>query len=322
MHPRFKMSYKSYGRAYYKRCLKEKNKIKAILAHVSYFNSNPLQSSHWISKLSVKYLNDSLKIFFINCKQRFPKTLLFFNEPVPIEVVNQKQVLNRQNTVVNFLVILHKRKNTFLSYLKNFEKIFLKKREIVNLIVIYFPKSGKLDKRAAKKTVNSDNETTSSTGDLNMIQFKIKKLQRIYPERTIKFINMKDVPFCKTIGLQKAENEVKNPNEILFFCDVDMLFSSSALLWHLRQNTIQGKRVYYLVTFSEYDPKVVHKNTGPPKSRFEYRMIDGFWRYFGFGMFSIYKSDFMRTNGFDTRICGWGLEDMEMVCLVFQNSHI
>ncbi|XP_035691293.1 chondroitin sulfate synthase 1-like [Branchiostoma floridae] len=38
----------------------------------------------------------------------------------------------------------------------------------------------------------------------------------------------------------------------------------------------------------------------------------GYWRYYGFGMVCLYQSDFLRTDGFDPTIEGWGLEDVDL----------
>ena len=269
--------------------------------------------------------------FIVNYRQYFPKHLQFFREPYAIDVGRTKQqwqtdqskpnrlklkqsaiepsLSNPNDVVVNFLMILSGRKDFFLRFLLNFEDVFLKKKENANLIVVYFPKKGTYSKNPSQDPLLLQN----ATREAEIVQDSVKKLQAKYKNRVLKIINMKNVPYCKTTGLQEAKNQVKNENEILFFCDVDMIFSSPAFLWHVRQNTVQGKRTYYPVTFSEYDPTKVYKKTGKPKSHFEYREIDGFWRYYGFGMVSIYKSDFNRTRGFDLKICGWGQEDVEMV---------
>ena len=39
----------------------------------------------------------------------------------------------------------------------------------------------------------------------------------------------------------------------------------------------------------------------------------GFWREFGFGMISIFKSDLQRAGGYDLTIEGWGMEDVRLI---------
>ena len=121
--------------------------------------------------------------------------------------------------------------------------------------------------------------------------------------------------FSRGVGLQKSAEYVKDPNEIIFFCDVDLVFSIEILM-HIRRNTIQNKRVYYPVFFSQYDPDVVYSEHTRPQNHFHFEELDGFWRHFSYGMVSLYKSDFMKTSGFDLSLRGWGLEDIHMVYIV------
>lgn len=38
----------------------------------------------------------------------------------------------------------------------------------------------------------------------------------------------------------------------------------------------------------------------------------GYWRNFGFGIVSMYKSDLELVGGFDISIQGWGKEDVDL----------
>lgn len=317
--------------------------VRSVSRHFTYHNVNPLFAVESLSKTTLTYVYGAQKVHELNLRYRqyFPKHVQFFNEPIDLdidEVRSRKELLQKtqklnntsdQNSlsavdsqkigkvVVNFFMILSGRKDYFLRFLSNFEEVFLKKEEKVNLIVVYFPKTS---------TKIAENEAYTES---KIIEESVNNLQQAHSDRMIKILDMGETPYCKTIGLQKAKDEVKNENEIIFFCDVDMIFKSSAFLNHVRRNTIQGKRVFYPVTFSQFNPNVVYENAGKPPSHFEYKETDGFWRYYGFGMLSIFKSDFSRTKGFDTNICGWGQEDVEMVrklgslkCLSYLLPHI
>ena len=296
--------------------------IQTMSRNFAYHQVNPLFSVDTVSKLKIAYLYGSNRNQEKIVKQRqyFPKRVQFFHEPINIDVnqlrigenspadiprslnftEKEKHLLEKKETVVNFLMILSGRKDFFLRFLMNFESVFLKNKENVNLVVVYFPNN---------THINAEEKSFETA----IVEDNVEGLQNRYPDRIIKLVNMNETPYCKTVGLQVAKDQIKNDDEIIFFCDVDMVFSSPDFLRHLRRNTIQKKRAYYPVTFSRYNPQVINIADGASSSDFEYKETDGFWRYHGFGMLSIYKSDFAHTNGFDTKICGWGQEDVEMV---------
>lgn len=55
-----------------------------------------------------------------------------------------------------------------------------------------------------------------------------------------------------SVGGIQSDTFVIDDNEVLFFCDVDVLFSRK-FLENCRQNTKLGKQVYFPILFSEYD---------------------------------------------------------------------
>lgn len=52
------------------------------------------------------------------------------------------------------------------------------------------------------------------------------------------------------------------------------------------------------------------KYVKPATTYFDVNRERGYWRYYSYGMLSIYASDFFATNGFKLDIGGWGLEDL------------
>ena len=46
---------------------------------------------------------------------------------------------------------------------------------------------------------------------------------------------------------------------------------------------------------------------------FDLSQREGFWREYGFGMVSLYQSDFASSGGFDMNLHGWGMEDVHLV---------
>ncbi|RNA40793.1 chondroitin sulfate synthase 1 [Brachionus plicatilis] len=100
-----------------------------------------------------------------------------------------------------------------------------------------------------------------------------------------------------------------SPNSLLFFIDLDMVFSQD-LLSRIRFNTIKNKQVYFPIVFSQYNPKFILNLSN--KSTFQINSDLGYWRHFGFGMVSVYKSDFDRIGKFNTKFKGWGGEDFDL----------
>jgi Chondroitin N-acetylgalactosaminyltransferase. len=94
---------------------------------------------------------------------------------------------------------------------------------------------------------------------------------------------------------------VRYPHDLLFFIDVDILFTAHALE-RIRRNTLRARQVYFPVVYSQYDPALVYSSNAAPD---HYRISEegGYWRTFGFGIAACYKTDFDKvripdSNGF------------------------
>eukprot|EP00047_Mylnosiga_fluctuans_P015931 m.50401 g.50401 ORF g.50401 m.50401 type:complete len:440 (-) comp6222_c0_seq1:15-1334(-) len=109
-----------------------------------------------------------------------------------------------------------------------------------------------------------------------------------------------DGEFTRGRGLQTAASAVKDPQAILFLCDVDMHFNSE-FVRRCARNAVPGLRAYFPVPFSYYRSK--------PQ-----RIGDDFgqWRRYGLGMACVARSDLEALGGFNTKIRGWGEEDVDL----------
>ena len=322
---------------------------KAIL-HYGYHGVNPLLSVDTISLLELQQEETlyNKRFTYVLQRQYFLKYFQYFREtnelkPDQLRYKHQQNFHNKlrdervslsidtdaHSTPINFLLTLSGRQENFIRFLLNFKKEFLEKDEIVNLIVAFFPKNN--DCRYSQN--NTDNYLIvrydferrpqihrdmnfKTSKEVRFLQEKLNELQSDYPERKIKLILIEGRDFSRGIGLQEASKYVDSMDEIIFFCDVDLVFTTE-ILSHIRRNTVQGQRVYYPIFFSQFDPAVVYVQNPPPSSYFSFKELDGFWRYFSYGMLSIFKSDFSKTIGFNMEIRGWGLEDLEMVTYYF-----
>ena len=333
----------SYVKQIQKKSYHKKRWLKTA-SLILYFSHivNPLLAVDAISLVELSYRSQAgvtNKTKYIHQRQYFPSNLQFFREIHKIDVDGlRKKLLYKfsrdqpvlltptDSTPINFLMALRGRPSNFVRFLQNFEEAFLSSNENVNLIVSFFPKKDDDDDRQFEtdneSIVKSESDQqyeeqydpkSKAVSDVEFIRNTIDSYQSKHPKRSFKLIILeKGTAFSRGIGLQEASKHVENGNEILFFCDVDLVFAPD-MLNHIRRNTVRGEKVYYPVFFSQFDPDVVYVEKERPPTHFSFEELDGFWRYFSFGMLSIYKSDFARTIGFNTKIQGWGLEDVEMV---------
>ncbi|XP_058850674.1 chondroitin sulfate N-acetylgalactosaminyltransferase 1-like isoform X1 [Acipenser ruthenus] len=217
------------------------------------------------------------------------KRLVFFRPFGPIMKVKNERV-DTSNMQINIIVPLAKRADKFRQFMHNFREVCVRQDGRIHLTVVYFGKDQVSEVKAilenTSKVVNFKNYT---------------------------FIQLNE-EFSRGKGLDVGARAWKGNNVLLFFCDVDIYFTSE-FLNACRLNAQPGKRVFYPVLFSQYNPGLIygHHDAIPPiEQQLVIKKDTGFWRDFGFGMTCQYRSDFINIGGFDVDIKGWGGEDVHL----------
>lgn len=76
--------------------------------------------------------------------------------------------------------------------------------------------------------------------------------------------------------------------------------------------------MYFPIVFSQYDPSFEDDNPESMglnqihSSTFDIDDSRGYWRFYGFGITSLYHSDLKRVGGMNLTIHGWGKEDVDL----------
>lgn len=180
---------------------------------------------------------------------------------------------------INFILPLSGRYESFERFLKLYEEICIKSGEQTRLyVVLYkedFEKSDKL----------------------------IRGVQLKYRESGVSVVYINE-EFSRAKALDCGLNLLSDEDLVLFI-DVDMIFDTKSLQ-RIRQNTRKGRSVYFPIVYSLYNPQITNRTY----LNFSIDQETGFWRQFGFGIVSLYKSDYRDLGGFNLLISGWGFEDV------------
>ncbi|XP_025849491.1 chondroitin sulfate N-acetylgalactosaminyltransferase 1 [Vulpes vulpes] len=217
------------------------------------------------------------------------RRLVLFRPFGPIMKVKQEK-LNMGNTLINVIVPLAKRVDKFRQFMHNFREMCIQQDGRIHLTVVYFGKE-----------------------EMNEVKGILENTSKAANFRNFTFIQLNG-EFSRGKGLDVGARFWKGSNVLLFFCDVDIYFTSE-FLNTCRLNTQPGKKVFYPVLFSQYNPGIIygHHDAVPPlEQQLVIKKETGFWRDFGFGMTCQYRSDFINIGGFDLDIRGWGGEDVHL----------
>ena len=263
-------------------------KLKDQIMNYGYRRFHPLYGVQHIVQVTVhsanKYRNKTTgetKTTYISQKRSFYTQQLFANLRYTAEP------LAGMPPYVHFIVPLEGRLETFRRFMKNFELVCLKVLQRVKLVVAY------------SSSVSSPREHKDI----------MKEYQEKYPEAELIWLDVAG-NFSRGIALSLAANKL-DQTALLFLCDVDLIFNSE-FIDRCRLNTALGKRVYFPIMFTQFDPELTYSNKTKPDSHFTINKDAGMWRSFSYGPACIYHQDMDAVGGFNTSIKGWGLEDVDL----------
>ncbi|CAD5207139.1 unnamed protein product [Bursaphelenchus okinawaensis] len=191
------------------------------------------------------------------------------------------------NQVLYFIIPLKGRAATFLRFIENLKQIIELNDHRHQLVIILY-----------------------NSGDQNEDAMIRSILTEITSKMMIKIIDMGDKEFSRGQALT-AGSAILPDDALMFFTDVDMILSYDTIQ-RIRLNTIQNYQVYFPIVFSEFSPKFWNPTERNDHHQISYARQRGYFRHFGYGLVSIYRSDFVRVGGFNLTIRGWGMEDVDL----------
>ena len=130
------------------------------------------------------------------------------------EATRCRQALDQ--TPITFVIPLTGRSSALHRFLKNFENLAKNQKEAINLVIVDFPDGAKEDTKQLKSDLYA--------------------LEHSLPDSRIELIQ-ESGEFSRGKGLQVG-GVSQGKDELLFFCDIDMVFDSSTLR-RIRYETVQ-----------------------------------------------------------------------------------
>lgn len=221
-------------------------------------------------------------------KNEFRRLVLFRPFAPLMKVWNEK--VETSNTLINIIVPLSQRLHKFQQFMQNFREVCIKRDGRVHLTIVYFGQD-----------------------QMNEVKGTLEKTSRELKFRNFSLIHLNE-EFSRGRGLDVGARAWRGGNVLLFFCDVDIVFTTD-FLNSCRLNTQAGKKVFYPILFSQFNPTVIYGGSDhipPLEQQLVIKKDTGFWRDFGFGMTCQFRSDFINVGGFDVDIKGWGGEDVHL----------
>lgn len=251
--------------------------------HNGYMRVDPKVGTEFVVDLGTKYQtrdgNKKIKVTRTRRMVRIRQTFGNF-------IIKSEESYGISQDTLHFIVPLMERLENFKRFLKSFESEFIIRNDPVKLLVVYFP------------------DAASPVEQKKVFDEYSKK----YPSVEMIWLDVKG-PFKRAVALQIGTDYFGN-SSLLYFCDVDLVIKRE-FADRCRINAVLGRRAYFPVMFSQFNPKIIFANK-PHPGHYYYAKEAGFWRWYSFGPVCAYAQDINESGGLNTALLGWGLEDVDL----------
>ena len=272
-----------------------------------YYRVNP--------KFGVDYILDLLLSYkkYRGRKMMFPvRRHAYLQQPFGPLVVRKSESESRVDMAaqrIHFIVPLAGRLPIFERFMDNFRRVCIETDDNVRLVIVLFP------------TMADDDPLDEIRELLAAYRLRFGAWRNF----ELEVIERKE-SFARAAALELGASSCHTADDcLLFFIDVDMVFNKEAL-HRIRKHTIRHRQMYFPIVFSQYDPSFedddpeslafnqIHSST------FDIDDDRGYWRFYGFGIASLYRSDLKQVGGMNLSIHGWGKEDVDLFDRVIRSN--
>ncbi|PSN34521.1 Chondroitin sulfate N-acetylgalactosaminyltransferase 2 [Blattella germanica] len=252
------------------------------------YRSEPTTGTQYEMYFRTKNLNTNNKSHMDQVPSSSGVTKVTLMRPfAPLQTISTETLpVAKDKELIHIILPLSGRTATFQSFMDKFVKIALKNDRRVHLTVVYFGEEGLAEARGIMSRVLVTKNSGGNSNNLRLLAlnetFSRGKGLRVGAERAWDQQGLSNSPLSSR----------RNGDVLLFMCDVDVVFSAR-FLDRCRWNTEPGRKVYYPVVFSLYNPHVVYTLQGKEVPAETDQLVisrdTGFWRDFGYGMTCQYR---------------------------------
>ena len=167
------------------------------------------------------------------------------------DVLSEHFFIDKQlaTKTINFVLPLTGRWEIFQRFLLNYERVCLETNENTNLVIVLFENEANNFQTMLDASISPNPMRQSELVHSLLNRLRLK--YALTGEKSLKLLTS-NLNFSRSIGCELGA-ALFDSDELIFFVDVDIVFSNEFLL-RARLNTIEFKQVYYPIVFSEYDP--------------------------------------------------------------------